>query len=349
MGSKTAALPKKLQNAITERMRQSLLKGDTPFDKARLADAASFVGALAADRTFGRSSMAIESISDERRLTRIAIVNDDMPFIVDSVAATIAALGLSIDRLVHPVIPVERDDKGKLIGIPDNDPDDAYWESMIYIEAARVDAKTRRQLQEGLKETLADVRAAVSDWPKLQQAMTQDADRIRDTDEEGADLLDWLNSGMLTQLGHVTRHRDGTQRDQLGICRKSARELLAEASYERAFAWFAKKDNRRRPLIIKANHLSNVHRRVPLDLLIVPIQEGGETIALSVHAGVWTSAALAAPPRNVPRLRRELEALRERHGFDDGRGGQAQDHDVNLCAKLGEACGRCGAGCGQIL
>lgn len=327
MGSKTAALPKKLQNAITERMRQSLLKGDTPFDKVRLADAASFVGALAADRTFGRSSMAIESISDERRLTRIAIVNDDMPFIVDSVAATIAALGLSIDRLVHPVIPVERDDKGKLIGIPDNDPDDAYWESMIYIEAARVDAKTRRQLQEGLKETLADVRAAVSDWPKLQQAMAQDADRIRDTDEEGADLLDWLNSGMLTQLGHVTRHRDGTQRDQLGICRKSARELLAEASYERAFAWFAKKDNRRRPLIIKANHLSNVHRRVPLDLLIVPIQEGGETIALSVHAGVWTSAALAAPPRNVPRLRRELEALRERHGFDDtGHAGKALVH-----------------------
>ena len=44
MGSKTAALPKKLQNAITERMRQSLLKGDTPFDKARLADAASFGG-----------------------------------------------------------------------------------------------------------------------------------------------------------------------------------------------------------------------------------------------------------------------------------------------------------------
>lgn len=327
MGSKTAALPKKLQNAITERMRQSLLKGDTPFDKVRLADAASFVGALAADRTFGRSSMAIESISDERRLTRIAIVNDDMPFIVDSVAATIAALGLSIDRLVHPVIPVERDDKGKLIGIPDNDPDDAYWESMIYIEAARVDAKTRRQLQEGLKETLADVRAAVSDWPKLQQAMAQDADRIRDTDEEGADLLDWLNSGMLTQLGHVTRHRDGTQRDQLGICRKSARELLAEASYERAFTWFAKKDNRRRPLIIKANHLSNVHRRVPLDLLIVPIQEGSETIALSVHAGVWTSAALAAPPRNVPRLRRELEALRERHGFDDtGHAGKALVH-----------------------
>ena len=327
MGSKTAALPGKLQNAITERMRLSLLSGDTPFEKARLADAAAFVGALAADRTLGRSSMAIESVSDERRLTRIAIVNDDMPFLVDSVAASIAALGLSIDRLVHPVIPVERDKKGLLTGIPDGDPEDAYWESMIYIEAARVDAKTRRQLQESLKETLADVRAAVTDWADVQEAMSADAARIRESDEEGAELLEWLNSGMLTQLGHVIQMRDGSQQDARGICRKSAKELLAQASFERAFDWFDKGRDGRKLLIIKANHLSNVHRRVPLDLFIVPVEEGGKVVALSVHAGVWTSAALAAPPRSVPRLRRQLDALRERHGFDEtGHAGKALVH-----------------------
>ncbi|WP_370221094.1 NAD-glutamate dehydrogenase domain-containing protein [Qipengyuania sp.] len=327
MGSTTAALPKKLQNAITERMRLSLLSGDTPFDKAQLVDAAEFVGQLAVRRTPGRSAMAIESVSDERRLTRIAIINDDMPFLVDSVAATIAALGLSIDRLVHPVIPVERDEKGVLGAIPEGDPDDAFWESMIYIEAARVDAKTRRQLQETLKITLADVRAAVSDWPRLQEAMAEDAKRIAAADAEGAELLDWLNSGMLTQLGHVTRFRDGRQEDELGICRRSAQELLAESSYERAFAWFEQGNDPRRPLIIKANHLSHVHRRVPLDLFIVPVEDGGKTVALSVHAGVWTSAALAAPPRNVPRLRRQLDALRTRHGFDDtGHAGKALVH-----------------------
>ncbi len=327
MGSKTASLPGKLQKAITERMRQSLLSGDTPFDKARLADAADFIGALAADRTLGRSSMAIESISDERRLTRIAIVNDDMPFLVDSIAATIAALGLSIDRLVHPVIPVERNGDGRLTGIPDGDPEDAYWESMIYIEAPRVDAKTRRQLQDSLKETLADVRAAVSDWADMREAMTEDAQRIRRTDDEGAELLEWLNSGMLTQLGHVVRMRDGSQQDARGICRKSTQDLLAQASFERAFEWFDKSKDGRRLLIIKANHLSNVHRRVPLDLFIVPLEKDGKVAALSVHAGVWTSAALAAPPRSVPRLRRQLDTLREQHGFDEtGHAGKALVH-----------------------
>ncbi len=327
MGSTSSVLPKKLQTAITERMQQSLLSGDTPFDKTQLRDAAQFLGEVAAQRVLGKSAMAIESVSDDKRLTRIAVVNDDMPFLVDSVAASIAALGLSIDRLVHPVIPVERDEKGVLTGIPKGDPEDGYWESMIYIEAARVDAKTRRLLQDRLKETLADVRAAVVDWTKLQEAMASDAERIRQDDSEGADLLDWLNSGMLTQLGHAKRHRDGTQSDELGICRKSTPQLLAEPSFDRAFDWFDKGADTRRPLIIKANHLSNVHRRVPLDLFIIPVMEGKKTVALSIHAGVWTSAALAAPPRSVPRLRRQLDELRDKHGFDEaGHAGKALVH-----------------------
>ena len=34
---------------------------------------------------------------------------------------------------------------------------------------------------------------------------------------------------MLTQLGHVTRSREGGQSEMYGICRKSTREVLAEA------------------------------------------------------------------------------------------------------------------------
>ena len=41
---------------------------------------------------------------------RIGIVNDDMPFLVDSVANAIAARQLTIHRLLHPVVCVTRDD-----------------------------------------------------------------------------------------------------------------------------------------------------------------------------------------------------------------------------------------------
>ncbi|WP_435199673.1 NAD-glutamate dehydrogenase [Qipengyuania sp. 902] len=324
MGSKSAAkaksgtLSKKLHAELVERMRQSLLRGDTPITDAKMDEAARFLGETAYQREFGEPAIHVESATEDRRFTRIAIVNDDMPFLVDSLAAAIAALGLSIDHLVHPVVPVERKKDCVLKAIPEGDPEDAYWESMIYLETARVDAKTRRQLEDSIVETLQDVRAAVKDWPKLQDAMAADANRIADVDEEGAALLEWLNSGMLTQLGHVTRHRDGTQDDPLGICRTSTEQLLAEASFDRAFAWFDDSKNTRVPLVIKANHLSRVHRRVPLDVLIVPLREGGKLVALSLHAGVWTSAALAAPPRAVPRLREQLQRLYDRYGFDEG-------------------------------
>ena len=61
------------------------------------------------------------------------------------------------------------------------------------------------------------------------QMMTDDADRL--SDGEGAALLRWLSDGMMTQLGHQTRTRDGDVRDQLGICRKSTPHLLADDAF----------------------------------------------------------------------------------------------------------------------
>ncbi len=314
--SKPATKPAAQSKALLQHMRDSMLPGDTPFDDKRMKEAAEFVTQTAQTRKFGEVALAIETVSDAHRYTRISIINDDMPFLVDSTANAIAALGISIDRLVHPVVPIERTSDCSLSRVLDGEPEDAYWESMIYLETARVDAKQRRVLEEALQTTLADVRAAVADWPKLQEQMQADAKNIEDG--EGRALLEWLDSGMLTQLGHVVRLRDGSQQGELGICRAGEPELLVDASYERAFKWFEGKGEKRTPLIIKANHIARVHRNVPLDLFIVPRHEGKKLVALSVHAGVWTSAALAAPPRAVPILRERLDTIRAKLNFDEG-------------------------------
>jgi glutamate dehydrogenase len=292
---------------LRERLAASLLPGEAALPPERLAEAADFLLEAAFERAGGEPSILLRS-APGGRFMRIAVVNDDMPFLVDSVAAAFAAEGLAIDLLVHPIVAVERKG-GKLIAFPD---DGAAQESMIYLETARVDAKERRALERALATTLADVRAAVSDWPAMVARIEADADSLGDP--EGAELLRWLGGGMLTLLGHVTRKRGGSTSDALGICRKSARELLAADSYERAFAWFDEKRGPG-PLIVKANRLSKVHRRVPLDLFIVPVIEKGRVAALSVHAGVWTSAALGTPPNEVPVLRRQLAATMAEFDF----------------------------------
>ena len=328
------ALAPELATALAGRLAADQLPGDPAFSPGQLGQAARFVIETAAQRKPGQALLALESVSGSasERFMRIAAINDDMPFLVDSIAATVSAQGLAIDRLVHPIVAVQRSAAGELTGMAATADGAATRESMVYIEAERADARARRALAAALEATLADVSAAVTDWPRMQAAMAQDAAALdaRKGGAEGADLLRWLKDGMLTQLGHVVRRRDGGQDHALGICRRSARALLAPASYDKAFAWFAGagKSPARWPLIIKSNQLSNVHRRVPLDLFIVPItDQAGKVTALSVHAGVWTSAALAAPPDRVPRMRAQLADLVARLGFSPtGHAGKALFH-----------------------
>ncbi|MEM6907279.1 MAG: NAD-glutamate dehydrogenase domain-containing protein [Pseudomonadota bacterium] len=314
---------KALLKALKQQLTAAILPGDTPLPSADLAEAAEFLLEAAASRAPSRSLVKLESATGERRRLRIAVVNDDMPFLVDSIAATITAHGLSIDRLVHPVLAAQRDETGQLIKLcaADDAPSECRTESMIYCETPRIDARQRRALIAGLRATLSDVRAAVTDWPKVQKRLHEDAASIAEASPEASALLTWLNDGMLTQLGHVTRRCDGSESDVLGVCRKSAKELLSDASFARAFDWFdtlADNGAERDLLVIKSNRIASVHRHVPLDLFIIPQRENGTTTSLSVHAGVWTSAALAARPADVPILRTALAGLTEQLGFDRG-------------------------------
>jgi chemotaxis protein MotA len=73
---------------------------------------------------------------------------------------------------------------------------------------------------------------------------------------------------------------------------------------------------------------------VPLDLFIAPVMEGGKVAALSVHAGVWTSSALAATPDRVPRMRSQLEALMS---AELNAKNEESDHPVHLLQMVGDS------------
>ena len=306
---------------LKARIEGSLLPGEAPLAGDPLDQATAFTVEAARQREDGQPSILIRSEAGDRRFMRIAVINKDMPFLVDSIAAAMAARGLAIDVLFHPMLPVRRKD-GALDDVPEGDGTGEKKESWVYIETERVDAKDRRALEQELLAAVLDVRATVADWPKMRDSLTEDADRLPDA--EGAALLRWLAGGMMTQLGHVTRTREGKSSDAFGICRRSTPDLLADDAFDKAFAWFdGEMEGQggapgRAPLIIKANRLSKVHRRAPLDLFIVPQLENGRVAALSVHAGIWTSAALVAPPDSVPVLRQQLKTIMDRLDFEPG-------------------------------
>ena len=320
-----------LETVIAQSVKDSLLPSDGRPEPGWVEQAGAFLLAAARERKAGEPVIDLASATEERRFLRIALINDDMPFLVDSVAGAITAMGIGIDRLVHPVLAVRRDADGTLLDLPGRDDTDAALESMIYIETERVDARQRRDLLQSLATTLADVRDAVADWPRMRSLLMRDAEQV--DNEELADLLRWFGQGNLTQLGHANRKRDGGFTERLGICRRGVREILADNSYERAFAAFDEalaRGSGIEPIIIKANCLATVHRRVPLDLFLVPVIEDGAVVAVSMHAGLWTSAALAAAPDQIPRLRAQLGTLFARFGFDpNGHTGKALRHALS--------------------
>jgi len=316
----SAKLSKKdieLRDALAAAFRQGALPGENEgFGDAACVEAAEFALEAARSRNNGNCAIHLETVSGTgtRHHMRMAIINDDMPFLVDSIASVITGFGLAIDRIIHPVLAVVRDDKGILKEIKQDEPCGDQMESLVYMEVERADAKERRLLQSALLTSLQDVRSAVTDWPHMQSALAKDAENMSDI--EGAALLRWFLDKKLTQLAHLTYSRDGKITDQLGLARTNSTPLLAEASLEKAFIWF--ENGGRSPLVIKSNMISTVHRRVPVDLIIAPVMGGGALQSLSIHGGIWTSAALAISPDKMPVMRAHLITLMEKFGFDPG-------------------------------
>ena len=71
--------------------------------------------------------------------TVIEMVNDDMPFLVDSTRMEINRQGYAIHMILHPVMNVRRDEEGRLLEVlpPDTDEEDAISESVIHVEVDR--------------------------------------------------------------------------------------------------------------------------------------------------------------------------------------------------------------------
>ncbi|HEX2545284.1 MAG TPA: NAD-glutamate dehydrogenase [Ramlibacter sp.] len=295
---------------------------------------------LAAQRPAGTARIRVFSPTTASdgwgsRHTVVQVVNDDMPFLVDSVSLEIARQGLAIHLIVHPVFAVERDARGTLQkAIPHAEAAGRPRESWMYIEVDRmVDAQQRAALCEGIERVLADVRAAVADWkPMLArlQAVGEELGQVpagvsNEEAEESRAFVEWLAQDHFTLLGYrqndlveeggqlalkpVERSSLGVLRDGHGTRSASFAALPAAA---RALA--------RAPspvlVVTKANTRSTVHRDGYTDYVgIKRFDASGQVVGEHRFIGLFTSAAYASRVYEVPLLRRKVVNVAQRAGF----------------------------------
>jgi len=318
------------------------------MDEAALFGAALSAWEMLQERKPDATAIRIFNPSAERdgwscAHTVIEIVNDDMPFLVDSVTAELNRNQLTVHMLIHPVFRVKRDKAGKLVQLCDDEAG-APAESVMHIQVTEQTAPDAlERIRHGLESVLGDVRAAVTDWRAMRVKL---ADAIAELDathpplpsgeiEETKSFLRWLEDNHFTFLGYrefgfVRRGKKVLlkvdRRYGLGLLRDPAVQMFEGlkdgAELPPDIADFVQKPQLL--LVSKANRRSTVHRSVHLDTLgIKTFDRTGKVTGQRLFAGLFTSDVYSHAVGDIPMLRRKVAGIVERSGIEpashDGR------------------------------
>ncbi|MFP6745760.1 MAG: hypothetical protein VCB77_11300, partial [Alphaproteobacteria bacterium] len=170
--------------------------------------------------------------------TVVEIINDDMPFLVDSVASALnrpdllapdtsldqegggqgVAGALTVHLLIHPILRVRRDGAGKLVEVlgddapgSDDESDDVISESILHVEVSQQSSQAALDgIRRGLAQVLEDIRAAVDDWrptlAKIDQIVagldSPPSGLAKDEVTETKAFLTWIRDNHFTFLGY---------------------------------------------------------------------------------------------------------------------------------------------------
>src|SRR5438093_8776360 len=279
--------------------------------------------------------------------TIIEIVNDDMPFLVDSVTMEVNRHGLTMHLIIHPIVVVERRADGTLAGLPAEDAKGARRESFIHVEVDRITEPSRLEaLAADIARVLDDVRAAVDDWQAMRdrlQAIVGEVEKRppplpAEELSEGKDFLRWLAENHFTFLGYRCHELAVVNgEDVLKIVPGSSLGILREGQDKEVATSFSAlppevRAYARRPellVVTKATSRSTVHRPGYLDYIAVKrFNAKGEVAGEDRFLGLFTSTAYSANPADIPLLRRKVANIVKRAGLPAG--GHAGKTLVNI-------------------
>jgi glutamate dehydrogenase len=321
--------------------------GQVDADDLADRDLADLYGAALSHFAFGRKREAgrakvrafnptIEEHGWQSTHTVIEVVNDDMPFLVDSVSMEANRHGLTLHLIVHPILDVTRSSDGTIVAIAEPGPQ-SKRESFIHAEVDRVSgAAALSQLARDVERVLVDVRLSVGDWAAMRKRALDIAADLEASPPklpaselaEGREFLAWLADNHFTFLGY-RRHdlvsADG--QDALKVVPGSSLGILRETEAANVAASFAAlpaeiRAHARRPellVITKSTSRSTVHRPGYLDYIAVKrFDAGGNVTGEDRFLGLFTSTAYSANPIDIPLLRRKVANVVARAGLAPG-------------------------------
>jgi len=270
--------------------------------------------------------------------TFVAVLHDDMPFLVDSVRIELNRRGITVHAIHNAVLATERGADHRLARVTGPRASDAPdgRESLIVIEIDRhSDPAVLAELQASLHEVLVDVRTAVADFDPMREQVKRALEELRvgcpaqtapEDHAEAIAFLEWLLHDNFTFLGYdayETVEQGGKQQlvkaegSELGVFR------LDQPRYRERIRTELGVEAGRFVLVpelltfSKSAHHARVHRPTYPDYISIDRYDGeGNLIGEHRFLGLFTATVYNESPRNVPILRRKLKAVMEIAGFN---------------------------------
>ncbi|MCE1235463.1 MAG: NAD-glutamate dehydrogenase [Hyphomicrobiales bacterium] len=336
------------RNGAAARLVRRLFERTAAEDLARLAasDLADLSGVafdrLARPRPGGhRIEIADHTLADGETITVVDVLNDDMPFLFDSVTGAMVEAGHEIRLVAHPILTVTREADGRFGGLADGGPEAApvRRESLIHVHLTRLSGEAARgELVASLEATLADVFAAVEDWKAMLRRLgevvvsyrwgaTPLEARVR---EEALGFLEWLGTENFIFLGmreyRFVETEGGAYVEPLGetglgilrdpevrVLKRGAESLNAA----NAIGAFARSPD---PMMVTTSNVrSRIHRRVHMDYVGVKLWDDAGRMSGELRIlGLFTAGAYTSSVHTVPMIREKVARVVARAGLSAG-------------------------------
>jgi glutamate dehydrogenase len=301
---------------------------------AELANIAERSWSFLAERRPGIPKIRFEPLAAARGVSVLEIINDDMPFLVDSVVSELNSRGLEIRSFVHPVFLTRRDAAGRLVDFDAPHVADAQRESFIHFHVDETDDPAQRvAIVDALNDVLAEVRVSVQDWQPMLARVREVIAELQakpppmasEEITEATAFLKWMVEENFTFLGVrdyvFTEDKILTPvfETGLGLLRDSGVRLLQHWNKPVTITPEVRAFLQEQTLLIitKSSARSRVHRRAHLDYVgIKRFDRSGKLIGEHRFCGLFTSTAYTQPARGIPYLRRKVDRIIHRAGFD---------------------------------
>lgn len=266
----------------------------------------------------------------------INIINENMPFLVDSVVGYLSRVGLRSKVMMRPILRICRDRDGMISDISESPRAMPGYlqEAVIHCEITDpVDDKIADKVRTELPRIMSDISYAVSDWMDMRTRVQLCINDLKpvpgvlsaDKVAELIDFLQWMDSDHFTFLGYREyevspegKLFDADPSKGLGILRDPQNNDVG-VLYQGVpigtdtLSYIFRSDI---ILVTKTSNISNVHRSVPMDSICFKKFNGnGQVIAVCQFIGLFTSMAYSSSARDIPLLRRKVLSVVDKAGY----------------------------------